>query len=500
MNENLRALTGHLEEIGRLGGVMGVLHWDQEVIMPEGAVEARAGQMSALAGVIHDKCTDPQIGKWLKQLEEDQSLELFDRANIREARRDYERQVKVPKDLVQAMTELKALAHPVWVQARKENSYADFAPQLARWVELKTRWAKCINLKKLPYDVNIDSYERDETMERLDLVFQRLKEELIPLINTIRKSGKVPEDHFLKGSFPISKQKALGRKISQAIGFAFDRGRMDVSVHPFCGGAHPTDVRITTRYVENNFVESLYAVIHETGHGLYEQGRMKKGRDLPVSEALSMGIHESQSLFWERMIAQGKPFCDHYLDLFAETFPGSLTGVSKDAFYKAVNIVRPSMIRVEADEMTYPMHVILRYELEKGLFDGSLSVENLPKYWNMKMEEYLGICPELDSDGILQDIHWSMGAFGYFPSYTLGAIYACQFYNALKREISDVEQEIKKGRFAGIKYWLNEKIHSQGKLYSINELVQNVTGETLNPDFFIDYLKKKYSTIYDLNL
>ena len=500
VNYTLKLLTHHLEEIGRLGGVMGVLHWDQEVVMPKGATEARASQMSAIAGIIHEKCIDPKIGYWLDILEQDNSLELFDKANIREVRRDYERQIKIPKELVQEMAILKARAHPVWVKARNDDRYQDFSPQLQRWIELKSQWAQHIDPEKSPYDVNIDHYERNEKMEHLDRVFDHLKVELIPLIKTIIESGNDPNDSFLIGNFSLTKQESLGQKISKAMGFDFDRGRLDVSVHPFCGGAHPTDVRITTRYREDDFVESLYAVIHETGHGLYEQGRMEKGRDLPVSEALSMGIHESQSLFWERMIAQGSAFCDHYMALFAEIFPDQLNGVSSWEFYKAINIVRPSMIRVESDELTYPMHVILRYELEKGLFDGSYSTIDLPEIWNAKMEEYLGIRPESDKDGVLQDIHWSMGAFGYFPSYTLGAIYACQFYNALKRDMPDVIEKIQEDSLAKVKSWLNGKIHSQGKLYSINDLMQKVTGEALNPDHFIRYLKEKYSTIYNLSL
>ncbi len=503
MDSDYDALKYHLEEIGRLNGAMGILHWDQEVIMPEGATEARAGQMSALAGVIHEKLTDPQLKIWLNRLVEDKKIRTFDRfdqVNILESQRDYERQINVPKELVQEITELKARAHPVWVQARKDNSFADFAPCLERLVQLKTEWARCIDSEKLPYDVNIDDYERNETMEQLDPIFDQLKEELIPLIQSIQDSRKAPDHSFLKGNFPIEKQVALGKQISSEMGFDFNRGRMDVSVHPFCGGGHPTDVRITTRYRKDNFVESLYAVIHETGHGLYEQGRMEKGRNLPVSEALSMGIHESQSLFWERMIAQGKSLCSHYLGIFTKTFPAYLNRISKDTFYRAVNICKPSLIRVEADEVTYPLHVILRYEIEKGLFDGSISVHEIPHVWNDKMEHYLGIHPKTDSEGVLQDIHWSMGAFGYFPSYTLGAMYACQFYNALKREVPDVEEQIERGELAKVKSWLNKRIHSKGRLYPTYELIKIITNEEFNPYYFIDYLKKKYSEIYQLNV
>ncbi len=287
--------------------------------------------------------------------------------------------------------------------------------------------------------------------------------------------------------------------ISRDMGFDFDKGRMDVSVHPFCGGGHPTDVRITTRYRTDNFIESLYAVIHETGHGLYEQGRMADSLDLPVSEPLTMAVHESQSLFWERMIAQGKNFCTRYLDKFKEMFPGFLKDVSADSLYKAINVCRPSFIRVEADELTYPVHIILRYEIEKALFEGTLEVKDLPEVWNGKMEEYLGIRPPTDTLGVLQDVHWSGGAFGYFPSYTLGAMYACQFYNQLLVDVKDVTARIEQGDFACIKTWLNKNIHQQGRLYSPDQLAKKVTGQILDPNIFVNYLKTKYNVIYGLN-
>ena len=500
MRSIYKALAANLEERSHLSGVMGILHWDQEVIMPPGAEEARARQISALAGVLHQKATDPEIGGWLAKLEQD-NLSGFNEleiCNIREARRDYDRETKVPGELVRELAELGSRAHGVWVKARKDNRFADFVPVLKRFVALKKQWAHYIEPQQAPYDVCIDSYERDATMAQIDPLFARLKSELVPLIRAVQSATYRPEASFLEGPFDVEKQKDLARRISRDIGFSFDHGRMDVSVHPFCGGSHPTDVRITTRYRTDDFVESLYAVIHETGHGLYEQGRMAEARDLPVSEPLTMGIHESQSLFWERMVAQRKSFCAHYLDLFASTFPDKLQGVSAQALYEAINICRPSLIRVEADEVTYPLHVILRYEIEKSLFAGDVEVEQLPELWNDKMQEYLGIRPATDAEGILQDIHWSMGAFGYFPSYTLGAMTACQFFNALKKDVPDVDEKIEHGEFAGIKSWLNENIHNKGRLYSSAELLRRVTGETLNADHFIRHLNEKYRAIYRL--
>ena len=499
MSSNYQKLVQRLEETSRLGGIMGILHWDQEVIMPTGAADSRAKQMGVLAGIIHEKSTDPAIGELLDNLNQENSFNSFERCNIDEARRDYEMETKVPKSLVMELAELSSKGHQVWVKARSENRFADFAPVLSQLIELKKRWAEYVSPNLHAYDANIDVYERGMKTDDITPVFERLKSELIPLIREIQASDYKPDSAFLSGDFSVDKQEALGRAISEEMGFAFDRGRMDVSVHPFCGGSHPTDVRITTRYRTDNFIESLYAVIHETGHGLYEQGRMKEGRDLPASEALTMGVHESQSLFWERMIAQNRPFCKRYFPLITKTFPENFNGVSVDQFYEAVNTSQPSFIRVEADEVTYPMHVILRYEIEKGLFDGSIEVKTLPELWNSKMKEYLGVEPPTDTLGVLQDTHWSGGAFGYFPSYTLGAIYASQFYQTLIDEKPDLDKEIESGNLATIREWLNQKIHQKGRLLSVPELIKEVTGDNLNPTVFLNYLKTKYRTIYRLN-
>lgn len=500
MNQHYQNLVQKLEEITHLSGVMSTLGWDQEVMMPAGASEARAKQIAALAGVIHERMTDPALGECLNELKEKDfdALGELERCNIREALHSYELETKVSTRLVQELAELSSRGHGIWVMARQANKFSDFAPVLKRFLELKQEWAQCVSPDLRPYDANIDLFERGTTMDMITPVFERLKQELIPLIHAIQEHSYQPDTAFLQGRFALDKQEALARKISQDIGFNFEQGRMDVSVHPFCGGSHPTDVRITTRYKDSNFVESLYAVIHETGHALYEQGRPHELGDLPASESLTMGIHESQSLFWERMIAQNKPFCQHYFETIRAAFPDNLKSATVDSFYRAINTCKPDFIRVEADEVTYSLHIILRYEIEKGLFDGSMQVDDLPHIWNELMQKYLGIQPQNDKLGVLQDSHWSGGAFGYFPSYTLGAMYACQFYQTLLREQPDTERNIAKGNFAPIKNWLNEKIHSQGRLYSPQELVQRVTGEALNPDYFVDYLKRKYGEVYGL--
>ncbi|MEK7778482.1 MAG: carboxypeptidase M32 [Pseudomonadota bacterium] len=500
MKQHYQQLVQKLEEITHLNGVMSTLGWDQEVVMPMGAGEARAKQLSVLAGVIHERMTDPVLGECLDYLTNNPVVVLSsaEQCNVREAQRSYDLETKVPKRLVQELAELGSRGHSIWVQARKENRFTDFAPVLKHFLLLKKEWAQCVSPELQPYDANIDLFERGITMAMITPIFERLKQHLIPLIQEIQGSTVQPDTSFMQGQFALDKQEALARKISQDIGFSFDRGRMDVSVHPFCGGSHPTDVRITTRYKTNNFIESLYSIIHETGHALYEQGRPYELGDLPVSESLTMGIHESQSLFWERMIGQSRPFCSHYFELFKTTFPNNFAFATVDGFYRALNVCKLDFIRVEADEMTYPLHVILRYEIEKGLFDDSMQVDDLPQIWNELMEKYLAIKPPTDTLGVLQDSHWSGGAFGYFPSYTLGAMYACQFYRTLLSEQPDTEQYIATGNFGPIRQWLNQKIHSQGRLLTPQELVLKVTGEPLNPDHFMEYLASKYRAIYSL--
>lgn len=500
MNPHYQNLVQRLEEISHLSGVMSTLGWDQEVMMPPGAADARAKQIAALAGVIHERMTDPGLGDCLNELAVTGYADFAaaQQCNIREALRSYELETKVPKRLVQELAELGSRGHGIWVAARQENKFADFAPVLQRFLHLKREWAQHVLPDLDPYDANIDLFERGTTMSMITPVFERLKVELIPLVQAIQNHAVQPDTSFLQGRFALDKQEALARKISRDIGFNFEQGRMDVSVHPFCGGSHPTDVRITTRYNERNFIESLYAVIHETGHALYEQGRPYELGDLPVSESLTMGIHESQSLFWERMIAQSKPFCQHYFATIRAAFAENLQQVTVDSFYRAINICKPDFIRVEADEVTYPLHIILRYEIERGLFDGSIPVDDLPLVWNELTRKYLGINPPDDAHGVLQDSHWSSGAFGYFPSYTLGAMYACQFHRALLNEQPDTELSVANGNFMPIKSWLNEKIHRQGRLYTPQQLIEHVTGEPLNPDYFIDYLQDKYRDIYQL--
>jgi carboxypeptidase Taq len=390
--------------------------------------------------------------------------------------------------------------HQAWVKARQASDFSQFAPVLQEWVDLRREKARLVDPSRPVYDILLDDYEKGVTAARLDEIFGQVKAGLVPLLADLRARGKAPSDAWLKGDYDTKKQAELCHKIAVALGFSLDSGRLDVSVHPFTGGAHPTDVRMTTRFKQEDLTEGITGAIHETGHALYEQGRNLEYDGLPVNQALGMGVHESQSLLWERMVGLSRPFAAYLLPLMREYFPQLPKEQTPEDLYAALNIIKePSMIRVESDEVTYPLHIILRYELEKALVEGSIEVKDLPRLWNEKMKEYLGCEPESDARGVLQDVHWSAGLFGYFPTYSLGAMYATQIFKAAEKELPGLADDIAAGKFERLKGWLNEKIHKVGSLpTSGDELMVAVTGAPLQPQVFLDYLKDKYSALYQL--
>eukprot|EP01125_Pyxidicula_operculata_P021186 TRINITY_DN8069_c0_g1_i1.p1 TRINITY_DN8069_c0_g1~~TRINITY_DN8069_c0_g1_i1.p1 ORF type:complete len:543 (+),score=141.51 TRINITY_DN8069_c0_g1_i1:91-1629(+) len=501
-------LCKQLKEITHLRGIAGLLDWDQQVMMPSKAAESRAHQSNALAGVIHDKKVSPALGKLLQELYADEAaikseLNEYELANVRDAKRKYDREVLVPKELAQKSAKLQAEAYEVWAQARKEDKWELFAPKLEEWVQLRKEICAKIDPSKQAYDVCIDEFERGMTQEELSQVFDALKEKLIPLISKVVAAKKPISDDFLrKSQFDVKKQIELNESLVKVIGFDTSAGRLDVSVHPFTGGAHPTDVRMTTRYKDTDISEGITGTIHETGHALYEQGRNKDYADLPVSEALSMGVHESQSLLWERMVGLSRPFFQFYWPKLQEAFPSStLTNHTFEDAYKAFNLVQPGLIRVDSDELTYPLHIIIRFEIERDIFAGKLDVKDLPKVWNEKIEHYLGVKVPTNKEGVLQDIHWSVGAFGYFPTYTLGAIYACQIFHHVKTQIPTLDEEIRQGNFSSLKAWLNKNIHQIGSLHASGEdLLKVVMGRGIDIELFIEYLTKKYKDVYQIDL
>ncbi|DBA84432.1 TPA: hypothetical protein ACH3X1_006065 [Trebouxia sp. C0004] len=499
--KDYQSLCDKLREISTLGGISGLLQWDEAVMMPAGAAESRGKQKSVLAGVVYEKETSAELGHLLKTLKAQSSgLDPVQAAVVRDAHRQFVRNTAITKEMAQRRAELESEGYVKWVKARDAADFSQFAPVLQEWVELLKKYATAIDSSRPMYDVLLDDYEKGMTSARLDEVFAEVREGLVPLIKEIKAKGTPPDSSLLQGTFDTKAQAALCNAIAVDLGFNLEQGRLDVSVHPFTGGAHPTDVRMTTRFKEHDLTEGLTGAIHETGHSLYEQGRNLGQDGLPVNEALSLGVHESQSLLWERMVALSQPFAHYLLPKLQQHFPDLAEKLTPETLYGAINVIRePSMIRVEADEVTYPLHIILRYELEQQLLAGDIRVEDVPRLWNEKMTECLGCTPKDDAQGVLQDVHWSAGILGYFPTYSLGAMYACQIYQTACKEIPHLEKEIAAGNFKPLRNWLKEKIHQVGSLHpNGDELMKAVTGSPLDPSVFLNYLRAKYTALYKL--
>ncbi|HZR47438.1 MAG TPA: carboxypeptidase M32, partial [Candidatus Manganitrophaceae bacterium] len=501
---DLKPLISYLREVQHLSSAISLIAWDQETYMPPGAGEARAEQLSALEGMTHQMRTGPEmaklLSKWvdLKSGEIGGAWEESAAALLQELWRDYEKSVKLPNDFIRRYGKAASISQQVWVEARKKSDFSLFAPHLKTMVALKKEEIGYLGYQASPYDALLDAYEPGMTAAQLAPLFASLKKELVPLLEKIVASPVKPKKEFLSLSYPSEKQLAFGQRVLEAMGFNFKNGRQDISAHPFTTSFHPTDVRITTRVDERDLLSSLFSSIHEGGHALYDQGLNPDYFGTPLGEARSLGIHESQSRLWENGIGRSKPFWKHFYPILQKTFPEGLKGVDPAAFYAAVNSVEPSFIRVEADELTYNLHIMVRFEIERALIEEDLPVEALPEVWNGKMEEFLGIRPGSDAEGVLQDVHWSGGAIGYFPTYTLGNLYAVQFLNQAKKEVPDLNGSIERGNLLPLKVWLNEKVHRWGRRYSSEELVRRVTGEGLNPRYFIDYVKEKFGEIYRL--
>jgi carboxypeptidase Taq len=504
------ALTTRLRKLADLDAVEATLQWDELVMMPDGAAEARGRQKAALAELKHGEATSAEMGAAIAFAETSGAGEgcAWRAANIRDARRDYDDAVRVPASLKAREAELGARGYAAWHKAREANEFESFAPVLKELVALRKEFAAaCADEGVKTYDYLLDQFERGMTTQRLSEIFGELRRSLAPVIKNVLEAPPI-EQHpiFAPGAFPDafpeSAQERFCRAVATRMGFCFDTGRFDTSVHPFTGGSGPFDVRITTRYDESNFMDAAMGVIHEVGHALYEQGLNKDQDGLPVARALSMGIHESQSLFWERYVGQSLEFWEANLPAFHENFPvAAEQGVTALDVYRFVNKATAGFIRVDADELTYSMHVVLRFELERALFENELDVDDLPRAWNEKMTELLGVTPETDAKGVLQDVHWSDGSFGYFPSYTLGAMYAAQFFRTAREELgeSKFDDAIKSGDFSLAREWLRDKIHAVGSVYpSADELCLAVTGSRLDPSVYVAFLEKKYKTLYGL--
>lgn len=494
--EKMQEIKGYVRKIELLGNALAVLSWDLEVNVPPGGVKGRSEVMGYLSGEMYKLITAPQVSEYIGWLEEQDLKDPVDKAMLRELKKSYERTVKIPIDRYVAFSTLTSEAQAVWAEARRKNDYEMFKPYLKQIIDFEKEFVGYLGYKENKYDTLLDQYEPGMTVAVLDKVFGDLRVKLMELLRKLQASGKAPDRSFLVGNYPAERQKELNHKALELMGFDFERGRVDISAHPFTTSFFNGDVRITNRYDESYFLSSLFSAMHEGGHALYEQDIPDDLYDTGLATGVSMGIHESQSRFYENMIGRSKGFWEFFYKDVVDVFP-NLSNASATDFYRAVNTVEPSLIRTEADELTYAMHIIIRYEMEKAFINDEITVDEAPQIWNDKYEEYLGIRPNSYSDGILQDTHWSGGMIGYFPSYALGNLYAAQFLHTMKQDL-DVDNLLREGDLAPIHQWLKEKVHKHGSVYIPSDLVQMVTGEPLNPQYFVDYLTEKLEDVYQL--
>lgn len=499
-SESYAELVRRSKELGVLNSCAAVLGWDHQTYMPVKGAALRGEQMALLAALAHQKFTDPKIGELLSTVEGsdltgDPASDTA--ANVRELRRGYDRATKIPQALVEELARVTTQAQQVWEQAKKKNDYPSFRPLLEQVVKLKREEAAAVGYTDHPYNALIEEYEPGTTVAELKELFAGLTADLAPLVKQIVASPKQPDKSVLEREFPVDRQKVFAEAAAVAIGFDFGAGRLDTTAHPFCSGFGPGDCRITTRYNPKFFNESFFGVLHETGHAMYEQNLPAEHFGTPLGVACSFGIHESQSRLWENQVGRGRPFWDHFFPRLKQTFPAVLADVSAEAFYFAINDVRPSLVRVEADEATYNLHIALRFELELALLSGDLTAVDLPGAWNTRFEALFGLKVPDDARGCLQDIHWSFGGIGYFPTYTLGNLYAAQLMEAVRREFGPgLDDDFRRGDFARLKGWLTQNVHRHGQRYRARELCQRATGAPLSSKPFLAHLREKFGALY----
>ena len=494
--EELRVRIGDVVDLSQASAVLG---WDQETMMPIKGARFRATQQATLQGLLHERFTNPRIGELLATLEEPTvfaALSTTDTAMVRTTRHDYDRATKLPGSLVRELALATTEGVEAWRVARRDSQLDLFATYLRRTIDLKRQEAACLGYRDVPYDALLDEYEPGATTAQLRELFTRLRAETVSLLGRIVDAPRQPDRGVLEQEFDTAKQLAFSEQVLRQMGFDFAAGRQDLSTHPFTTSFGPTDVRITTRVDEHDLQVALYASIHEGGHALYDQGLPVDLARTGVGSSVSLGIHESQSRLWENFIGRGLPFWHFALPRLREVFPTQTAGATPEQFVGAVNRVQRSLIRVEADEVTYNLHIILRFEIERRLIGGEINVDDLPTLWNQLSQEYLGITPPNDRLGVLQDTHWASGLIGYFPTYSLGNLYAAQLWSALHRDVPDLDERLAVGDFQVVLGWLRERIHRHGRVYQPTELIERATGEPPRPDYLVQYLNQKYGAIY----
>lgn len=491
-----RELLERVREIGTLEQAAGILTWDERTCMPPGSAPDRAKQHAVMSGIIHERLTSKEMGRLIRALKK-QELSVDGAVILRETERKWRLASAVPGDLVKEASRAQSEAMNAWVKARAGSDFGMLEPLLDKVIGLRFEIAEHIGYEDTLYDALLDEYEPYAKSKDIDAVFSRLKKKLIPLASKILNEpcldGAVP-----KGTYPVEAQGAFVAGLAADMGFDLNRGRIDVSAHPFTSGAC-RDVRITVRYGEADPSYVVFPAMHEAGHALYEQGFLEKYYGTPLAEGVSMGIHESQSRLWENMVGRSEAFWSFYYPKFRQAYP-AFKKMSPGAFYRHVNAVKRSYIRTDADEVTYNLHIMLRYDVERALFENKIKTPDIPSYWNELFEKYLGIPVTDDASGCLQDIHWSGGNFGYFPTYTLGNLYAAQFWHAAKSQVPGLEDSIASGDTGALLGWLRKNVHRHGKRYGAATLVKKATGEALNEDYFVRYIKEKYGKLYGISL
>jgi carboxypeptidase Taq len=500
MGEKYEQLVKRLSDVRNLNNAAAVLGWDQQTYMPQGSAEPRAYQLETLARIGHEMLVSDETARLLEDAAkeiEGADYDSNEASLIRVFKQDYEEQFKLPTDLVAELSRETTLAHEVWAKARANNDFASFQNTLDKLFELTRKAADHLGYKEHPYDALLNQYERGITTAQVKKIFDDHKPGLVALIQAISKNEDRVKDDVLHQDFDVEKQRAFSTEVASTIGFDFNHGRLDVAVHPFCTNFGRDDVRLTTRFNPKFLNSALFGTMHEAGHGMYEQGSGVDIEYTPLAGGTSLGVHESQSRMWENIVGRSKGFWKWALPKAQAHFP-QLNGVDLDTFYKAINKVKRSYIRVEADEANYNLHIMLRFELEIGLLDGSVKVADLPKEWNARFESYLGIVPPNDTQGVLQDVHWSAGLIGYFATYALGNMLSAQYYNKALQKHPSITDEISEGKFDTLLGWLRENIHQHGRKYTSDELTRRVTGESIQSKDYLAYLTTKYTDVYGL--
>ena len=495
--EKIGRLQAHQKKLRAYKHAMNLLNYDGSTLMPSGGADYLSDTLEILSGEEYSLRTAPETGELLRGLSQvKDQLDFQTRREVEELLREQERLLRVPKEEVMAMESAASRATACWQTARKNDDFQAFAPHLEKLIEMKKRYAGYIAPEKPAYDVLMDDYERGMNQEDMDAFFGELKAALAPLIGKL-KDAEQPDVSFMEGPFDVQRQKALSQAVMDIMGLDRSRCVLGESAHPFTTEFSKFDVRITTRYAEDDMASNLYSVIHEGGHAMYELSISDGLAHSVLGEGDSTAIHESQSRLWENYIGRSQAFCGLLLPRLKELFPAQFAGVTEEGLYRAVNMARPSLIRTEADELTYSLHVLIRYEIEKQLIEEDLDVEKLPQLWADKYEEYLGVRPENPAQGVLQDIHWSQGSFGYFPSYALGSAFGAQLYYHMKQEM-DFEGLLEQGKVDVIREYLRENIHQYGKLKDSRTILKDVTGEDFDPKYYVRYLKEKYGKLYEV--